>query len=179
MNFFIRNMIFKSKFYNSSQSNLNLDEVFSHIISFIEKDCNSSYRLSIGTDSQLKPDSTIFVTAIVIHRIGTGAWGCVNKMHVPYRIFNLKEKLSIEANLTLQLVNEISNNYLEKLLTSVVYNLNDGTHFYNEIHVDVGKKGKSKNMIKEIIKYFSGLGFETKIKPDSYAASVYADKFTK
>ncbi|WDV44419.1 ribonuclease H-like YkuK family protein [Clostridiaceae bacterium M8S5] len=179
MEFNIRNLLYESRFYNSSQRNMDLEAVFEHVINFIKKDCNSSYRLSIGSDSQVKNDHTVFVTAIVIHRIGTGAWGCVNKIIIPYAINDLKEKLVLEANLTLQIVTEISNNYLEKLLSSVIYYLDDSTYFYNEIHIDIGKKGKSKTMIKEIIKYFSGLGFETRIKPDSYAASSYANKYTK
>lgn len=179
MEFNVKNLLYKSRFYNSTHDNMDLDTVFTYVINFIKQDCNSSYRLSIGTDSQVKSNSTVFVTAIVIHRIGKCAWGCVNKIIIPYKINSIREKISIEANLTLQIVNEISINYFDKLLNSVINCLDEGTDFYNEIHIDIGKNGKTRSMINEIIKYFSGLGFSTKIKPESYAASSYANKYTK
>lgn len=48
-----------------------------------------------------------------------------------------------------------------------------------EIHVDVGEKGPTNAIIKEVVGMVVGSGYEAMIKPDSYAASTVADKYTK
>ena len=46
------------------------------------------------------------------------------------------------------------------------------------IHADVGEKGQTRDMVKEVVGLIRGNGFEPKIKPESYAASVVADRYT-
>jgi hypothetical protein len=45
-----------------------------------------------------------------------------------------------------------------------------------EIHVDIGQKGPTKEMIREIVGMVRGNGFFVKIKPESFAASTLADR---
>jgi len=54
-----------------ARANLTFREAFEEIIKFIEADTNSSYRISIGTDSHVG-NGTLFVTCIHVHRIGKG-----------------------------------------------------------------------------------------------------------
>ena len=49
---------------------------------------------------------------------------------------------------------------------------------FRYIHADVGENGQTKDMIKEVAGLIRGNGFEPKIKPESYVASVVADRFT-
>ena len=46
------------------------------------------------------------------------------------------------------------------------------------IHADVGENGKTRDMIKEVTGLIKGNGFEPKIKPESFAASSVADRFS-
>ena len=46
------------------------------------------------------------------------------------------------------------------------------------IHADVGEQGKTKEMVKEVTGLIRANGFEPKIKPQSFAASVVADRYT-
>jgi len=46
------------------------------------------------------------------------------------------------------------------------------------IHADIGENGATKDMIKEVIGLIKGNGFEPKIKPESFAASVVADRYS-
>ena len=56
--------------------------------------------------------------------------------------------------------------------------LNSPKYEFLYIHADVGENGKTKDMIKEVVGLIKSNGFEAKIKPESYAASVVADKYT-
>ena len=49
---------------------------------------------------------------------------------------------------------------------------------FRYIHADVGEGGKTKDMIKEVVGLIKSNGFEAKIKPEAFAASVVADRFT-
>lgn len=166
-------------FYNSSEKNMSFSDVISHILNFIKKNPQGEYILAIGTDSQVKSEYTIFITAIIIHNIGNGAWGCVNKLIIPRRIKNLKEKIFIEATRTQQLAFMFTPEIFEEITNILLPYIDKGASFRHEIHIDIGTKGATRKLIKEAIGYFAGLGFETKIKPESYAASSYANKYTK
>jgi len=48
-----------------------------------------------------------------------------------------------------------------------------------EFHIDVGTKGQTKSLINEMVGMVKGLNFVPKIKPESYCASTFADKYTK
>ena len=47
-----------------------------------------------------------------------------------------------------------------------------------EIHLDVGEKGDTKELIREVVGMVIGSGFDARIKPDSYGATKVADKYT-
>jgi hypothetical protein len=46
------------------------------------------------------------------------------------------------------------------------------------IHVDIGPKGQTKQMMQEIVGMIRGNGFAVKTKPESYGASSVADRHT-
>jgi len=48
-----------------------------------------------------------------------------------------------------------------------------------EIHLDVGRSGETRELIREVVGMVAGSGFDAKIKPESYGASSVADKHTK
>ena len=47
-----------------------------------------------------------------------------------------------------------------------------------EIHVDVGTKGDTREMINEIVGMIRGSGYSVKTKPEAYGASNVADRHT-
>ena len=77
--------------------------------------------------------------------------------------YEVSRSLETASKLTAKLAEE---NYLDE-------NLNV------QIHVDVGNKGPTNNIIKEVVGMVVGSGYEAMIKPESYAASSVADKHTK
>lgn len=48
-----------------------------------------------------------------------------------------------------------------------------------EIHLDIGRNGETRDLIKEVVGMVVGNGYEAKIKPSAYAASHVADRYTK
>ncbi|SIT83391.1 hypothetical protein SAMN05216491_1554 [Bacillus altitudinis] len=55
----------------------------------------------------------------------------------------------------------------------------EGADLRFEVHLDIGKKGSAKELIQEMIGMITAMGIEAKIKPDSYAAFCYANRYTK
>lgn len=150
----------------------NFSQVFDEIIEFMKSDMNSSYRISVGTDSQVR-SKTIFVTCIHIHRLGKGAIGFLHKSEIPRSIRNLREKIYIETCTSLQLAYLFDEEKMKRIQQVV------GKKVSFEFHIDVGTKGQTKTLINEMVGMVQGLNFIPKIKPDSYCASCFADKYTK
>lgn len=163
----------KTVFKSLGKGKLSFEGVFSEVLNYIEADKNSSYKISIGTDSQVA-SSTIFVTCIHVHRVGKGAIGFLHKSELIRPIKNLREKIYMETCISLQLA------YLfdEKKINRI-YNALDKKGITFEFHIDIGRKGKTKTLINEMVGMVKGLDFVPKIKPDSFCASCFADRYTK
>ena len=64
-----------------------------------------------------------------------------------------------------------------KVLPIVNKKLNGKKPYELEIHIDVGRAGETRDMIKEVVGMVNGNGYTAKTKPDSYGASKVADKY--
>ncbi len=120
----------------------------------------------IGSDSEMGND-THFITAVVLHRHGRGARYYWSQMVKP-RFRTLRERIWQEAIFSISLAKSI----VEELEKREVANRNI------EIHVDIGEKGPTRELIQEITGYVRGNGFPVHIKPQSCAASAVADRLT-
>jgi len=160
-------------FNSPTKGILNLDETIKEIIEFINEFPKHEYRLVIGTDSQPNKNSVDFVNAIVIHRVNSGGRYFWKRIHKEYNYkLQLKARIFTEANLSIELALKILPLVQKSLIDVSIAEIPEF-----ELHVDIGQKGKTKEMIKEIIGMVRGMGFEPKIKPHSYAASTIADKY--
>ena len=159
-------------FYNPTKGKVSWGNLGSEIRDFILSERSSTYRLIIGSDSRIrkrreKRDLDL-VTAIVIHRKGRGGRYFWCKQRIK-NVYSLKEKLYRETIASLEIAH--------KLLGILKEDLN-GQFETLEIHIDVGEKGPSREMIKELVGMVTGNGFTAKTKPGAYAASSVADKYT-
>ena len=60
-------------FTSPTWGKMTLEGAFGHIISYVNEQPNEQYKLIIGTDSHAYYEKEIiFVTAIIIHRVGKG-----------------------------------------------------------------------------------------------------------
>ncbi len=154
-------------FVSPTKGPMSFGSMFEDICGFMTEDPHSEYKLIVGSDSQAR-DQICFVTAVVIHRLGKGGRYFYTRDHVS-KMPSLKQRIFYEAHLSLdvasRLAAEISKNGFSDLNV--------------EIHLDVGRNGQTRSMIRELVQEIVGSGFAAKIKPDAYGASQVADKHSK
>ncbi len=164
-------------FRSLRKDGLSFEQVCCDIIEFIKTDTDCSYRISVGTDSQVGSKS-VFVSCILIHRIGRGAIGFLHRQDMQRPVTNLREKIYLETCASLQLAYLFDEDHMKRICQAVgLGGHNKGVTF--EFHIDIGTKGQTKGLINEMVGMVKGLNFVPKIKPDSYCASTFADKYTK
>src|SRR3954466_4545126 len=168
-------------FQNLQENRMTFDIVFERIIRFMYINRNGNYRLMIGTDSQVHHKYTIFITGIVILNEGKGAWACIRKVVIPRRMDTLHERISQETSLTEQVVAMFTEERKNTLIDVVLPYIYKGATFTMEGHIDIGSRNRNKTKIfvEEMVNRIEAMGLEPKIKPDSFVASSYANRFTK
>ncbi len=156
-------------FYSPSKGELTFDATFIDIMNYIDERPEESYRLIIGTDSHVYlNDNVTFVTAIIVHRLGKGGRYYFQK-HRHRFIESLRQRIYLEATFSL----EVASYLTEKLSFSGHPEMNV------EIHLDIGEKGDTREIIREVVGMVIGSGYDAIIKPESYGASKVADKYTR
>ncbi len=154
-------------FVSPTKGLMSFGAMFEDICSFMDEDHDADYKLIVGSDSQAK-ERICFVTAVVVHRLGKGGRYFYTRNHVR-KMPSLKQRIFYEAHLSLdvasKLAAEISKNGFSDLNV--------------EIHLDVGRNGQTRSMIRELVQQIVGSGFAAKIKPDAFGASQVADKHSK
>jgi len=166
-------------FQNSMHSNLCFDDVFKNMLEFIEQAPHYEYRLSIGSDSQVTSKSTILVTAIHLHRVSRGAIGFICKNTIQRPIKSLREKIYYETAKTLEIASLFTPDKIDRIVSSLIHHYGKPGDIHFEFHLDVGNRGATRELINEMVAMAKGTIFIPKIKPDSYAASSYANRYTK
>lgn len=140
----------------------------------ITKQYEADYNIIIGTDSQ-NHSQTKIVNVICITCQGHGGIFFYEITKEPL-IKDVRQKLHVETN--------------ESLMTATkLVELLEGNNLYEEmyltcpisIHVDAGnsEKGKTKDLIPEIVGWVKACGYQCEIKPNSFCASSIADKISK
>ncbi len=156
----------KKRFNSPSGKSFSYKELVKELLFYIKSDPTEKYKVVIGTDSA-NHGTTDFVSAIVVYRVGHGGrffWRRVNQK----KINSLRARIYQEVMISLKLAEEI------------LFNLSQdrNINFDFEVHVDIGSRGKTKEMLQEIIGMVRGSGFNVKTKPESYGASKVADRYT-
>lgn len=159
----------RSIFHSPSKGTMNIRRVVEEISNFINEDSNRKYQLVVGTDSQGDKEAD-FVTAIIAYRVGRGGRYFWKKTNGGKVYHTLRDRIYEEVNLSLQVAQEMLNQLRQFL------HRQDFPEYDLQIHIDVGQNGETRSMIKEVVGIVRGNGFKAKIKPESYGASIVADK---
>ena len=82
----------------------------------------------------------------------------------------LRERIYQETIHSITLAQELRGRLKEKL----------GDEFFwdDQIHIDVGRVGPTREFIDVVVGMVRGYGFDAVIKPDSFGASIVADRHT-
>ena len=167
--------ILNGNFYNPSKGDLKIEEVIQELLDYIVERPEKSYEIIVGCDSSSSQEPN-FPLAIVILRSGEGGRFFLKRIAYKGRKFyNWKTRILEEVFLSCQLATYLRETFEKKIKDSNKKNL---LYQLRYIHADVGENGKTKDMIKEVIGLIKGNGFEAKIKPESFAASNVADRFS-
>lgn len=177
----MENDIKSGEFFSPTKGNMEFSQVIREIFDYISAEPGFFYDIVVGCDSP-SSDKPFFPIAIVVLRTGAGGRFFLKKMHYPDA--HLKRFMSVPTNWKMRILQEV---YLscELALTlreTLEKEFGQATPTFNYqfayIHADVGEQGKTKEMVKEVTGLIKANGFEPKIKPFSFAASVVADRFT-
>jgi hypothetical protein len=162
-------------FYSPTKGDLKMDEVIAELINYISEKPEKFYDIIIGCDSS-SSEEPHFPLAIVVLRVGEGGRFFLKKIAYKGRKFyTWKTRILEEVFLSCQLAL-----YLREEFEKEIKNFKPDTLHYQlrYIHADVGENGQTKDMIKEVVGLIRGNGFEPKIKPESFAASSVADRYS-
>ena len=162
-------------FYNPTKGNLEINEVIEELINYISEKSEKFYDIIVGCDSSSEEEPN-FPVAVVILRVGEGGRFFLKKIAYKGRKFyNWKTRILEEVYLSCQLALYLRENFEKKIQSLENRNFNYQLRY---IHADVGENGKTKDMIKEVVGFIRGNGFEAKIKPESFVASNVADRYS-
>jgi uncharacterized protein len=155
------------QYHSPSKGKMSLDQVIREIKRYIKEMPDHEYKIVVGSDS-FPSGSIDYVTAIVVHRKGRGGRYFWLREHKPGKTPTLRNRMYEEVTRSISTTQEV----IEKFGPTAIEKHDV------EVHIDVGKAGPTREMISEVVGMVKGNGFVAKTKPDSYAASTIADKYT-
>lgn len=157
---------------------VDLIKIVQIIKEYVSKDRHAEYEITIGTDSQ-NFNRTKIVKVIAVHKVGCGGIFFYDVIYMPL-IKELKRKLVTETQLSIDLANSLVDE-LEKEFDRTDWDYTEyNIHF--QLHCDIGYNGKTSMLIPEITSWVKAAvpnDFEAVIKPESFAASSIANKYSK
>jgi len=154
-------------FFHPRKGLCSLNEMIEQIRRYVSQDPTADYKVIIGTDSQTNSEETLFVTAIIVQRVGKGAlFFTTRKRH--HSMKDLRSRIYTETEYSLNCVEMLKEKFFE-IMEDIPL----------EIHLDVGRRGETRKLIQEVVGWVTAIGYTAKIKPEAYAASAVADRYTK
>lgn len=154
-------------FISPTKGKMTFAEMMDDIVEYIKGLPSSSYKIIIGSDSQVRQE-TCFITAVIVHRQGKGARYYYRKK-MQRKVKSLRQKIFYETSLSLEIGSQIAKHLAECGID----------HIEVEIHIDIGHQGETRELIREVVGMVTGSGFAAKIKPEAFGASTVADRHTK
>ncbi len=171
------NKITNGKFFNPTVGSIEFDDVIMEMTNYMIEGPKEEYDIVVGCDSssESKPH---FPVAVVILRKGRGGRFFLKKTDYSVlsktKFGSWKERILEEVFLSCQLAVTMKEE-LQKAVGRLPHRPN---YEFQYIHADIGENGITKDMIKEVTALIRGNGFKAKVKPEAYAASIIADRFT-
>lgn len=173
----------RGAFQNRTEHRLGLGDVRDRIVRFVAEAPTDSYHFIIGTDSQGHRGYTKFATGIVIYRLGRGAWACHRSFAFPEELTTIREKLMLETILSQEVARLFDPAELRSYLRPHALNGKPEATLSAYIDIDAGtvpQVNKTAEYVQEMADQVAKTGnYVPRVKPYSYAASAYANRYTK
>ena len=137
------------------------------------KQYDTEFSIIVGTDSQNFSD-TKMVSVVTMVCEGHGGIYFYEVTRQPL-VRDVRTKLHIETNASLNVATELIEVLEQKKYEELFMN----SHF--SIHIDGvhSNRGKTKELIPELVGWIKSCGYDCEVKPDSFVASSIADKISK
>ncbi|MBI1984737.1 MAG: hypothetical protein HYS60_01340 [Candidatus Wildermuthbacteria bacterium] len=161
-------------FYNPTKGNLKLPEVLDEIQNYMKEKPEYQYEVIVGCDSSATEDPFFPVVVLVWRKLGGGRFFLKRIHYSQQKFYNLHQRILQEVFLSCQLALHLRDSFkdmMKKKSPEISYE-------FQYIHADIGENGPTRSMIKEVTGLIRGNGFEPKIKPESFAASTVADRYS-
>lgn len=154
-------------YHSPTLGRLSFQEAVDAILTMMAEAPDEVYEVIVGTDSQVYFKTAEYVTAIVVHRVGKGGRYFWRRMEEA-QPRSLRDRIYREAWLSYETAQALIEEFKGRGVSE----------FHLEIHVDVGRGGRTRELVEEVVGMILGSGLPVRTKPDAYAASVVADKYT-
>lgn len=163
----------KSQFYNPTKGNLSVEETLDEIVGYMTNEPDKFYDIIVGCDSpsSIEPN---FPVAVVTLKVGEGGRFFLKKTKYQKKFYHWRQRILQEVLLSCEMAMFLKEK-LEQKLEALAQKPN---YQFCYIHADVGERGQTKDMIREVTGLIRGNGFEPKIKPEACVASILADRYT-
>ncbi|MFC1700974.1 ribonuclease H-like YkuK family protein [Patescibacteria group bacterium] len=162
----------KDIFHSPTNGEIKLSDLAKEVSDFMSQSSKDKYQLVVGTDSAGTQESdSDFVTAVIVYRIGHGGryfWRRTNGGKI---FHTLRDRIYNEVVLSLKTAQDMLAQF------KTILKSDNESNYDLQIHIDVGKNGPTREMIKEVVGMVRGNGFKAKIKPYAYGASNIADRY--
>mgnify|MGYP001580123701 CR=1 FL=1 len=169
-------LVFASEkdFYNPSRGYLSFNGMIEELLKYIQEKPDIFYDVIVGCDSS-SSESPEFPVAVVVLRKGEGGRFFLKKVSYRNKKFytwkmRILEEVLLSCEMALTLREELKRKEAESGFAA--------NYQFKYIHADIGEQGQTQEMIKEVVGIIKGNGFEPKLKPESFAASNVADRFS-
>lgn len=151
-----------------SRGEFTFDGMVEAIKKHIAEDPTKEYAVIVGGDAQsfYKSGRTKYITTVIVRKMGKGAQYYYFTDYQPVAQ-SLRQKIWNEVMSVYETIVELKDAGLSRDVVDVIP------------HVDVGEKGETRKLIKEVTGLFLGEGYDVQIKPYSFASSSVADKHSK
>lgn len=162
------------KFYNPTRGLLDLTEVMEEMVRYMRQRPHRNYEVIVGCDSSATEEPT-FPVVIVILRHGEGGRFFLRRVQypAPKKFYNRHDRILEEVLLSCQLALWLKERFAVRVSIEP-----DLQYAFQYIHADVGQNGATKDMVREVTGLIRGNGFLPKIKPEAFAASTVADRYS-
>ncbi len=165
-------------FFNPTRGNLTAEKVMEEMINYMLEKPEKFYDIIVGCDSS-SGNEPHFPVAVAILRVGEGGRFFLKKVkyssNFNKRFVNWRNRILQEVLLSCDFALFLRENFTKKIQK---LKSKDFRYQFRYIHADIGENGQTKDMIKELTGLIRGNGFEPKIKPEAYIASVVADRYS-
>ena len=143
-------------FYSPTKGDLSFEEVLHEMKEYMQEMPERIYEVIVGCDSSSSEDPTFPLVVVALRKGGGGRFFLKRIHYSTQRFYNLHDRILQEVLLSCQLalfLRDMLRDYMKRESPNIMYE-------FQYIHADVGEKGPTKDMIKEIVGLIRGNGFE-------------------